>query len=94
MYLSAKIAHASGDNATALTLAQAALGLTDDRAACLIASLEIEVGVVTADRLEHHFHAIAGHSYETLAIKLVIGRALDLSFPYDVPLATLNAIVS
>ena len=92
MYLSAKIAQASGDNATALTLVQAALGLADDRAACLLASLEIEAGDVTADRLEHHFRAIPGQSYETLAIKLIIGRALELPFPQDVPLATLRML--
>ena len=94
MYMSAKVAQASGDNATALALAQAALGLSDDRAACLSASLEIEAGDVLSDRLQHHYHAIAGQSYETLAIKLIIGRALELPFPHDVPFATLKAIVS
>ena len=89
MYLSAKIAQASGDIATALTLAQAALGLTDDRAACLLASLEIEAGDVDTHRLEHHYQAIAGQSFDTLAIKLIIGRALELPFPHDVPSATL-----
>ena len=92
MYLSAKIAQASGDNATALTLAQAALGLSDDRAACLLASLEIEAGDVLSDRVQHHYHAIAGQSYETLVIKLIIGRALELPFPHDVPLATLGML--
>jgi hypothetical protein len=92
MYLSAKIAQASGDNATALALAQAALGLSDDRAACLSASLEIEAGDVLSDRLQHHYHAIAGQSYETLAIKLIIGRALDLSFPHEVPLSTIGML--
>jgi hypothetical protein len=94
MYLSAKIAQASGDNATALTLVQAALGLSDDRAASLLASLEIEAGDVNTHRLEHHFQAIAGQSYETLAIKLIIGRALKLPFPHDVPLATLAILES
>jgi hypothetical protein len=94
MYLSAKVARASGDNATALALVQAALGLTDDRAACLLASLEIEAGDVLSDRLQHHYHAIAGKSYETLAIKLIIGRALKLPFPHDVPLATLVILES
>jgi tetratricopeptide (TPR) repeat protein len=88
MYLSAKIAQASGDNATALALVQAALGLSDDRAACLLASLEIEAGDVDTNRLEHHFQAIMGQSYETLAVKLIIGRALELPFPHDIPLAT------
>jgi hypothetical protein len=94
MYLSAKIAQASGDNATALTLVQAALGLSDDRAASLLASLEIEAGDVNTHRLEHHFQAIAGQSYETLAIKLIIGRVLQLPFPHDVPLATLAILDS
>jgi tetratricopeptide (TPR) repeat protein len=94
MYLSAKIAQASGDNATALALVQAALGLSDDRAACLFASLEIEAGDVLSDRLQHHYHAIAGQSFETLAIKLIIGRALELPFPHDVPLATLAMLES
>ena len=94
MYLSAKIAQASGDNATALTLAQAALGLTDDRAACLLASLEIEAGDVDTNRLKHHYQAIGGQSYETLAIKLIIGQALQLPFPHDVPLATLAMLES
>jgi hypothetical protein len=94
MYLSAKIAQASGDNATALTLAQAALGLTDDRAACLLASLEIETGSVDNHRLDHHYQAIGGQSYETLAVKLIIGRALELPFPHDVPLATLAILES
>jgi hypothetical protein len=94
MYLSAKIAQASGDNATALALVQAALGLSDDRAACLFASLEIEAGDVLSDRLQHHYHAIAGQSFETLAIKLIIGRALELPFPHDVPLATLAILES
>jgi tetratricopeptide (TPR) repeat protein len=89
MYLAAKTAQASGDKATALELVQAALGLTDDRAACLLASLEIEAGDVATHRLKYHFQAIMGHSYETLAIKLIIGRALQLSFPHDVPLASL-----
>ena len=92
MYLTAKVAQASGDNATALALVQAALGLPDDRAACLLASLEIEAGDVTADRLKHHFQAIAGQSCETLAIKLIIGQALELPFPHDVPLATLGIL--
>jgi tetratricopeptide (TPR) repeat protein len=92
MYLSAKFAQASGDIATALTLAQAALGSQDDRAACLLASLEIEVGDVTTNRLKHHFQSIIGQSYETLAVKLIIGRALQLSFPHDVPLATLDML--
>jgi tetratricopeptide (TPR) repeat protein len=92
MYLSAKTAQASGDKATALELVQAALGLTDDRAACLLASLEIETGDADTNRLEHHFQAIVGNSYETLAIKLIIGRALQLSFPHDVPLATLDML--
>ncbi|NBS76146.1 MAG: glycosyltransferase [Betaproteobacteria bacterium] len=92
MYVSAKVAQASGDNATALVLVNSALGLQDDRAACLLASLEIEAGDVTADRLEHHFHAIPGQSYETLAIKLIIGRALELPFPHDIPLATLGML--
>jgi hypothetical protein len=92
MYLSAKIAQASGDKATALTLAQAALGLSDDRAACLLASLEIEAGDVANNRLKHHYQAIGGQSYETLAIKLIIGRALELPFPHDVPLATLRML--
>ena len=94
MYLSAKVAQASGDNATALALVQAALGLSDDRAACLFASLEIEAGDVLSDRLQHHYHAIAGQSFETLAIKLIIGRALELPFPHDMPLATLAILES
>ena len=94
MYLSAKIAQASGDNATALTLVQAALGLSDDRAACLLASLEIEAGSVDNYRLEHHYQAIGGQSYETLAVKLIIGSALELPFPQDVPLATLAILES
>jgi hypothetical protein len=89
MYLSAKVAQASGDKATALVLAKSVLGLQDDRAACLLASLEIEAGDVLSDRLLHHYHAIAGQAYETLAIKLIIGRALEVPFPHDVPLATL-----
>ena len=92
MYLSAKVAQASGDKDTALVLVKSALGLQDDRAACLLASLEIEASDVTADRLEHHFHAIPGQSYETLAIKLIIGRALELPFPHDIPLATLGML--
>ncbi len=92
MYLSAKVAQASGDKATALVLVKSALGLQDDRAACLLASLEIEAGDVLSDRLMHHYHAIAGQSYETLAIKLIIGRALDLSFPHEVPLSTLGML--
>jgi hypothetical protein len=92
MYLSAKVAQAAGDNATALLLVNSALGLQDDRAACLLASLEIEAGDVLSDRLLHHYHAIAGQAYETLAIKLIIGRALDLSFPHDVPFATLRML--
>jgi tetratricopeptide (TPR) repeat protein len=92
MYLAAKTAQASGDNATALALVTSAMDLTDDRAACLLASLEIEAGDVTADRLEHHFHAIQGQYYETLAIKLIIGRALELPFPHDIPLATLGML--
>lgn len=94
MYLSAKVAQASGDNATALALAQAALGLPDDRAACLLASLEIEAGSVDNHRLEHHYRAIGGQSYETLAIKLIIGRALELPFPHAVPLASLAMLES
>ena len=94
MYLSAKIAQASGDNATALALVQAALGLSDDRAACLLASLEIEAGSVDNYRLEHHYQAIGGQSYETLAVKLIIGSALELPFPHDVPLATLAILES
>jgi len=92
MYLSAKVAQASGDKATALVLVKSAMGLQDDRAGCLLASLEIEAGDVTADRLEHHFRAIPGQSYETLAIKLIIGRTLQLSFPHDLPLATLRML--
>jgi hypothetical protein len=94
MYLSAKVAQASGDNATALALVQAALGLSDDRAACLLASLEIEAGDVLSDRLQELYHAIAGQSYETLAIKLIIGRALQLPFPHDIPLVTLAILES
>jgi hypothetical protein len=77
-----------------LTLAQAALGLSDDRAACLLASLEIEAGSVDNHRLEHHYQAIGGQSYETLAVKLIIGSALELPFPHDVPLATLAILES
>jgi len=94
MYLSAKIAQASGDNATALALSQAALGLADDRAACLLASLEIEAGSIDNHRLEHHYQAIGGQFLETLAVKLIIGRALELPFPHDVPLATLAILES
>jgi len=94
MYLSAKVAQAAGDNATALLLVNSALGLQDDRAACLLASLEIEAGDVLSDRLLHHYHAIAGQAYETLAIKLIIGRALELPFPHDIPLATLAILES
>lgn len=94
MYLSAKVAQASGDNTTALALAQAGLDLSDDRAACLLASLEIEAGSVDNHRLEHHYQAISGHSFDTLAIKLIIGRALELPFPHDVPLATLAMLES
>ena len=94
MYLSAKVAQASGDKVTALVLIKSALGLQDDRAACLLASLEIETGDITADRLEHHFHAIPGQSYETLAIKLIIGRALEVPFPHAVPLTTLAILES
>lgn len=94
MYLSAKVAQASGDNTTALALAQAALGLSDDRAACLLASLEIEAGSVDNHRLEHHYQAIGGQSYETLAVKLIIGRALEVPFPHAVPLATLAMLES
>jgi len=94
MYLSAKIAQASGDNATALALSQAALGLSDDRAACLLASLEIEAGSIDNHRLDHHYQAIGGQSYETLAIKLIIGRALELPFPHDIPFATLAVLES
>jgi hypothetical protein len=92
MCLSAKVAQASGDNTTALALAQAALGLSDDRAACLLASLEIEAGSVDNHRLKHHYQAIGGQSYETLAVRLIIGRALELPFPHDVPLATLSLL--
>jgi tetratricopeptide (TPR) repeat protein len=94
MYLSAKVAQASGDKATALVLVKSALGLQDDRAACFLASLEIEAGDVLSDRLQHHYHAISGQSCETLAIKLILGRTLQLSFPHDVPLATLAILES
>jgi len=92
MYLSAKVSQASGDKATALVLVKSALGLQDDRAACLLASLEIEAGSVDNDRLDHHYQAIGGQSYETLAIKLIIGRALELPFPHNIPLATLGML--
>jgi hypothetical protein len=94
MYLSAKVAQASGDKATALVLVKSALGLQDDRAACLLASLEIETGSVDNHRLDHHYQAIGGQSYETLAIKLIIGRALQLPFPHNVPFATLAILES
>ncbi len=94
MYLSAKVSQASGDNATALVLVKSALGLQDDRAACLLASLEIEAGSVDNHRLDHHYQAIGGQSYETLAIKLIIGRAVELPFPHNVPLATLAILES
>jgi hypothetical protein len=94
MYLSAKIAQASGDNATAIELVKAALGLSDDRAACLLASLEIEVGSVDNHRLKHHYQAIGGQSFETLAVKLIIGHALEVPFPHAVPLATLAMLKS
>jgi hypothetical protein len=94
MYLSAKVAQASGDNPTAIELVKAALGLSDDRAACLLASLEIEVGSVDNHRLKHHYQAIDGQSYETLAVKLIIGSALELPFPHDIPLATLAILES
>ena len=94
MYLAAKVAKFSGDSATAIELVQAALGLPDDRATCLLASLEIEAGDVDTNRLEHHFQTIAGHSFDTLAIKLIIGRGLQLPFPHEVPLATLAMLES
>jgi hypothetical protein len=57
-----------------------------------LASLEIETCDINPHRLDHHYQAIDGQSYETLAIKLIIGRTLQLSFPHDVPLATLRML--
>jgi hypothetical protein len=61
--LAAKTAQVSGDKTTALALAQAASGFTRQSRCMLLASVEIEAGDITEDRLKHHFKAIAGHSY-------------------------------
>lgn len=85
--VSAKIAQASGDQQTALLLAQDAAG--DDAAAALLASLEIGQGPVDVARLQYHYQAIGGHSYDSLAIKLLIGEALAIPWPHEVPEASL-----
>lgn len=91
MRVSAALARASGDAATALELAQAAIGAGDD-AAVLLATIEIEAGPLSPERLRRHHDAIAGRRYDTLAVKLLIGESLGLAWPYAVPDATRAAL--
>jgi hypothetical protein len=57
-----------------------------------LASLEIETCDINPHRLDHHYQSISGQSFETLAVKLIMGRTLQLSFPHVLPMATLGML--
>ncbi|MBB4843567.1 hypothetical protein HNP55_002090 [Paucibacter oligotrophus] len=85
--VSAKLAQASGDLATALLLARDGAG--SDAAAALLASLEIANSPLDEERLRQHYQAISGQCYDSLAVKLLIGEALGQAWPHEAPTASL-----
>ena len=80
MLVSAKLAQATGDGATALELVHAAIDPDDDDAAVLLATLEIQAGPRSPERLRHHHDAIAGRRFDTLAMKRLIGENLGVAW--------------
>ena len=92
MRASALLAQAAGDLDAALELARAALDETDDDAAALLATLEIQSGPVEPARLAQHHAAIAGRRFDTLALKRLIGDHLGLAWPHELPAATLECL--
>jgi hypothetical protein len=86
MWASAKLALAVGDLTLASQLAQQSLDLGDDMGSLLLAELQLGVeGRLDALTLQRHYDSIAGRRCDALALKLLIGQKLRLSWPYPVP---------
>jgi hypothetical protein len=88
MLVSAELSLAAGDRAGALQLAQAALTPDDDRAAALLATLELQDGQLTDQRLRQLLKAVTGLRFDTLAVRSALAQRLGLQLGFDLPAAT------
>lgn len=85
MLISAELSHTVGDDAGALQLAQAALTSKDERAAALLAKLELNTGNLSQERLSQLLKAIPGRRFDTLAVRVILARHLGLSPEFELP---------
>ena len=89
MLISAELAVSVGDHAGALELAKAALTEKDDRAAGLIAQLELHQATPAPERMQQLLAQISGHRFDTLAMRLKLEARLGIAPAFDIPQQTL-----
>jgi tetratricopeptide (TPR) repeat protein len=89
MLISAELAVSVGDHAGALELAKAALTEKDDRAAALIAQLELHQGMPAPERMQALLSQLPGHRFDTLAVRLTLEESLGIARAFEIPEQTL-----
>ena len=88
MLVSAEVSNAVGDRAGAIELAQAAVTASDDRAAALLATLELRNGHISKDRLQQLLINLPGRRFDTLAVRLILERLSGLELKFEAPIST------
>lgn len=87
MLVSAELSTAVGDRAGAMQLARAGLTPNDERAAALLAKMELEAGTVSEDRVRQLMMAVVGRRFDTLAVRVMLARELGLELGFEIPAA-------
>lgn len=88
MLLSGELSLAMGDRAGAIPLLEAALTPGDDRAAALLAKLELDNSEVREDRLRELLPAVVGRRFDTLAIRVQLAKRIGIALNFQIPDAT------
>jgi len=92
MLISAELAVSVGDHAGARELAQAALTEKDDRAAALIAQLELHQGTPAPERMHELLSQLPGHRFDSLAVRLMLEEHLGMARAFEIPEQTLSLL--
>ncbi len=88
MLTAAEISVAIGDLVGAIPLAQAARTPGDDRAAALLAAIELSDDEPSQACLQELYPAVIGRRFDTLATRAKIARRLGYELGFEIPAAT------
>jgi hypothetical protein len=92
MLAAARVALVTGDRPSAREFAAQALSAADDAGAVLLAQVEAADADLNREVLTSHHSTIKGRRFDTLALKLMLGQRLGLTWAHPVPEATTRAI--